>query len=148
MVPKFRAWNGYRKIMADYVSAIQNGDTQGTPSSVNVIVNGKNETWDIENDHVELLQFTGLKDTSSKEIYEGDILYFGSVWCVGDEYDPREEDHTGLVEYRPDYASYVVNCNGKIYPLEQLISFDGYSVQGNVHENPELLEAQHDTRTD
>lgn len=144
MVPKFRAWNGYRKIMADYVSAIQNGDTQGTPSSVNVIVNVKNETWDIENDHVELLQFTGLKDTSSKEIYEGDILYFGSVWCVGDEYDPREEDHTGLVEYRPDYASYVVNCNGKIYPLEQLISFDGYSVQGNVHTNPELLEARHD----
>lgn len=148
MVPKFIVWNGYRKIMADYVSAIQNGDTQGTPSSVNVIVNGKNETWDIENDHVELLQFTGLKDTSSKEIYEGDILYFGSVWCVGDEYDPREEVHTGLVEYRPDCASYVVNCNGKLYPLEQLISFDGYSVQGNVHTNPELLEAQHDTRTD
>lgn len=38
---KFRAWNGYRKMMADYVSAIQNGDTQGTPSSVNVIVNEK-----------------------------------------------------------------------------------------------------------
>ncbi len=67
---KFRAWNGYRKMMADYVSAIQNGDTQGTPSSVNVIVNGKNETWDIENDHVELLRFTDLKDVNGKGIYE------------------------------------------------------------------------------
>ena len=86
-------------------------------------------------------QFTGLKDTSGKEIYEGDIVSFGSMWCVGDEYDPREEEHTGTVEYSPDYASYVVNCNGKIYPLEELTSFDGYSVQGNVHENPELLEA-------
>lgn len=47
---KFRAGNGYRKIMADYVSAIQNGDTQGTPSSVNVIVNRKNETWGIKED--------------------------------------------------------------------------------------------------
>lgn len=139
-VIRFKAWNGYRKIMADYVSAIQNGDTQGTPSSVNVIVDGKNETWDIKNDDVELLQFTGLKDTSGKEIYEGDIVSFGSMWCVGDEYDPREEEHTGTVEYRPDYASYVVNCNGKIYPLEELTSFDGYSVQGNVHENVELLE--------
>lgn len=88
----------------------------------------------------ELEQFTGLKDTSGKGIYEGDIVYFGSMWCVGDEYDPREEEHTGTVEYRPDYASYVVNCNGKIYPLEELTSFDGYSVQGNVHENAELLE--------
>ena len=84
-------------------------------------------------------QFTSLKDANGKEIYEGDVLYFGSVWCVGDEYDPREE-YTGFVKYRPDYASYVVNCNGKIYPLEELTSFDGYSVQGNVHENPELLE--------
>lgn len=89
-------------------------------------------------------QITGLKDTDDNEIYAGDILHFGSMWCVGDEYDPREEEHIGLVEYRPDYASYVVNCNGKIYPLEQVISFDRYSVQGNVHTNPELLEAQHE----
>lgn len=88
----------------------------------------------------ELEQFTGLKDEDGKDIYENDIIHFGSIWCVGDEYDPREEEHIGLVEYRPDYASYVVNCNGKIFPLEQVISFDGYSVQGNVHENPELLE--------
>lgn len=88
----------------------------------------------------ELEQFTGLKDKHGVEIYEGDISNFGSVWCVGDEYDPREEEHIGFVEYLPDYATYVVNCSGKIYPLEQVISFDGYSVQGNVHENPKLLE--------
>ena len=137
---KFKAWNGYRKIMSDYVSAIQNGDTQGTPSSVNVIVNRKNETWDIENDDVELLQFTGLTDMNGKDIYENDILSFGSIWCVGDEYDPREEYHVGIVEYRTDYASYVVNCNGKIFPLGEMASFDGYSVRGNVHENQKLLE--------
>ncbi|MBP5810226.1 YopX family protein, partial [Lactiplantibacillus argentoratensis] len=90
-------------------------------------------------DVFKLEQFTGLKDENGNEIYEGDILHFGSIWCVGDEYDPREEEHIGLVEYRPDYASYVVNCNGTIFPLDALISFDGYSVQENVHTNPELL---------
>ncbi|WP_262352576.1 YopX family protein [Lactiplantibacillus plantarum] len=121
---KFRAWNGYRKVMADYVSAIQNGDTQGTPSSVNVIVNGKNETWDIKNDHVELLRFTGLTDVNGKEIYEGDIL-----------------------ENRK-YRSIVKFASGKFLAdlIETIQTFDligethGSKVIGNVHENPELLE--------
>jgi len=134
---KFRAWN---QIDSEYINEI----------NAVMSLDGSHIWWDIndsgemkyEDDpgNYKLEQFTGLKDTSGKEIYEGDIVYFGSMWCVGDEYDPREEEHTGTVEYRPDYASYVVNCNGKIYPLEELTSFDGYSVQGNVHENAELLE--------
>ncbi|MCG0810941.1 hypothetical protein IMAU10576_03082 [Lactiplantibacillus plantarum] len=134
---KFRAWN---QIDYEYINEI----------NAVMSLDGSHIWWDIndsgemkyEDDpgNYKLEQFTGLKDTSGKEIYEGDIVSFGSTWCVGDEYDPREEEHIGLVEYRPDYASYVVNCNGKIYPLEQVISFDGYSVQGNVHENAELVE--------
>ncbi|QQM59989.1 hypothetical protein JH395_09520 [Lactiplantibacillus plantarum] len=118
---KFRAWDNECKVIREYDEL-------------------KGLTLDaLDASDFKLEQFTGLTDVNSKKIYEGDILHFGSVWCVGDEYDPREEEHTGFVEYRPDYASYVVNCNGKIYPLEELTSFDGYSVQGNVHENPELL---------
>jgi len=133
MVPKFRAWNGYRKIMADYVSAIQNCDTQGTPSSVNVIVNGKNETWDIKNDHVELLQYTDTKDANGKEIYEGDIIkvvfqYWGQL---GNRYEVKFKQGAFYVKYE------------LLSKISQSTLFIG-----NVHENPELLEAQHDTRTD
>ncbi|MCT2887222.1 hypothetical protein EFM42_07315 [Levilactobacillus brevis] len=133
MVPKFRAWNGYRKIMADYVSAIQNGDTQGTPSSVNVIVNGKNETWDIENDHVELLQYTGLKDANGKEIYEGDIVEATIEGCI--------QDDKYLVKNMWDPHVWTEESDG-YYAVSKM------EVKGNVHTNPELLEAQHDTRTD
>ena len=133
MVPKFRAWNGYRKIMADYVSAIQNGDTQGTPSSVNVILNGKNETWDIKNDHVELLQFTGLKDVNDKEIYEGDIIEATIEGCI--------QDDKYLVKNMWDPHVWTEESDN-YYAVSKM------EVKGNLHEDPELLEAQHDTRTD
>lgn len=134
MVPKFRAWNGYRKIMADYVSAIQNGETLGTPSSVNVIVKGKNETWDIKNDHVELLQSTGVKDAYGEEIYEGDVVH-------GYDQEPdRDDGYIGssvieVVNFKwgsfwlGDFKNQI-----KVYtpPIIEVI--------GNVHTNPELLE--------
>ncbi|MBT9656769.1 YopX family protein [Lactiplantibacillus plantarum] len=129
---KFRAWNGYRKIMADYVSAIQNGDTQGTPSSVNVIVDGKNETWDIKNDDVELLKFTGLKDVNGKEIYEGDIVHV----VTGDGYR-----RTGKVIFEQEQGCYMVDNGWDKYPFNRFgYERDTLEVLGEVHENPELLE--------
>ncbi|RCI88690.1 YopX family protein [Lactiplantibacillus plantarum] len=128
---KFRAWNGYRKMMADYVSAIQNGDTQGTPSSVNVIVNGKNETWDIENDHVELLRFTGLKDVNGKGIYEGDVLRTKAGLIQIVEQGVLAIDRDDLI------SGFYANNLSDDKP--HTFSYDD-EVIGNVHENPELLE--------
>ncbi|MCG0772331.1 hypothetical protein IMAU10062_01470 [Lactiplantibacillus plantarum] len=117
--------------MAGYVSAIQNGDTQGTPSSVNVIVNRKNETWDIKNDDVELLQFTGLKDVNGKPIYEGDII-------------------ESSYKYAQPKVSQIIIENGNSYILgedlatgnEMLVSdhISEIKVIGNVYTSPELLE--------
>jgi len=132
MMIKFRAWNGYRKMMADYVSAIQNGDTQGTPSSVNIIVNGKNETWDIKNDHVELLQFTGLKDVNGREIYEGDVVrvsdvdgnggYIDTVIWGGEDDYPAFDLKNHDVDYDSNALSSIVNAG-----------FEIIEVIGNVH---------------
>jgi uncharacterized phage protein (TIGR01671 family) len=138
---KFRAWDKRNKI---YLYDVQNASDVFSDIKYE---NGENADCDeycfagfLYDERYDVEQFTGLKDSDGKGIYENDIIHFGSMWCVGDEYDPREEEHIGIVEYRPDYASYVVNCNGKIFSLEQVISFDGYSAQGNVHESPELLE--------
>ncbi|MCT3259607.1 hypothetical protein EFO87_14445 [Lactiplantibacillus plantarum] len=121
---KFRAWNGYRKIMADYVSAIQNGDTQGTPSSVNVIVNRKNETWDIKNDDVELLKFTGLKDMNGKDIYEGDIL--------------ENRKYRSTVKFAN--GKFLADVVGTISRFDLIGETHGSKVIGNVHQNPEISE--------
>ena len=142
MVPKFRVWSKTlgSKTLGKYLQLDETSNDQGLGMLFEVKKGiGSNVTSICHSVGDVVEQFTGLKDSDGKEIYEGSIVHFGSMWCVGDEYDPREEEHIGFVEYRPDYASYVVNCNGKIFPLEQVISFDRYSVNGNVHTNPELL---------
>ncbi|MCG0574015.1 prophage Lp2 protein 26 [Lactiplantibacillus plantarum] len=127
--------------MADYVSAIQNGDTQGTPSSVNVIVNRKNETWDIKNDDVELLQFTGLKDVNGKGIYVGDIV---KEWSNMSELtmEPTvneivSEDSFGIpgMFLKPVGKHFIEPCLHDYWSNQ-------FEVIGNVHENPELMEEE------
>ncbi|MGA3414609.1 YopX family protein [Lactiplantibacillus plantarum] len=149
---KFRAWNGYRKIMADYVSAIQNGDTQGTPSSVNVIVNRKNETWNIKNDDVELLQFTGLTDVNGKDIYEGDVLrlsyYEPKTYIYNDKDNLKPEiiapkEVTRTAQVTKDAGTFVVSIYKVVFMTLRDVDKGRQNVEviGNVHENPELLEA-------
>ena len=131
--------------MADYVSAIQNGDTKGTPSSVNVIVNGKNETWNMKNDHVELLQFTGLKDANGKEIYEGDIV---RVSFDGESY-ADEVVWWGKDGQDSCYPAFDLKKHSADYDQNAFSGIIAYGAEtieviGNMHENPELLEAQYD----
>lgn len=138
-VIRFKAWNGYRKIMADYVSAIQNGDTQGTPSSVNVIVNRKNETWDIKNDNVELLQFTGLRDVNGKGIYIGDIV---NVWSDASELTMEPKVNEIVSENLFGNQGVFLKPVG-LHLIEPCLYdnlVDKFEVIGNVHKNPEMLE--------
>lgn len=137
MMIKFRAWD---KRSETYLYNVQ--DAYDTLSGFVKYENGENADYDeecfggfLDDERYVIEQFIGFDD-----IYEGDILYFGSMFYIEDECEPREEEHTGFVEYIPDYASYVVNCDDGVYTLKELTSFDGYSIQGNIHENPELLE--------
>jgi uncharacterized phage protein (TIGR01671 family) len=85
-------------------------------------------------------EFTGLKDASGKEIYEGDIIEceyhpdllttkgIDLIWRGFVEYGPDAAFHT----LRKGYGSYAVGYGGS--------AVKRWEVVGNIHENPELLE--------
>lgn len=105
---------------------------------------GKNGI-ELIDDEAHLMQYTGLHDKNGREIYEGDIVSFGSVWNNGDDEDIDEEFHIGVVEYDPHYAVYDVNCEGsgeRRFLFMDIVNYDGYGVIGNIFENPELLEGK------
>lgn len=89
--------------------------------------------------HRVLEQFTGLKDKNGKDIYEGDILAWHSNIY-------RKHDWVGLVLYRG--AGFAVQESDKSYSSPEWLDCacrkdaNIIEVIGNIHENPELLEAE------
>ena len=85
------------------------------------------------NSDVEVMQYTGLKDSNGNEIYEGDIVkiedYFGGDLIGNIVYD---ETTAGYVFHKGDERNYFQMT----LDLESYV----YYVIGNIYENTELLE--------
>lgn len=88
-------------------------------------------------DEIELMQYTGLKDKNSKEIYEGDILT-----DHGEEYLLYESRL--YVEYSKERGSFdfidKFDYFGPSRYTAFQINYEQFEVIGNIYENPELLE--------
>jgi uncharacterized phage protein (TIGR01671 family) len=81
-------------------------------------------------ERVIVMQFTGLEDKNSKEIYEGDII---PVWENGEEYNYKviyDGDCFMLSMLDSEQGSYPLSVKNRIS-----------AVIGNIYENPELLTA-------
>ena len=89
-------------------------------------------------DQFEIMQYTNLKDKNGREIYEGDIVKLHQVVLSPD-------DMIGWVEYTAQYG-YSIRFGKRRCRQSDWATDEGekYEVIGNIFENPELLEAQHD----
>ena len=85
------------------------------------------------NSDVEVMQYTGLKDSNGNEIYEGDIVkiedYFG-------------EDIIGRVIYDEATAGYVFHKGNERNYFQMTLDLEYYVhyVIGNIYENNDLLD--------
>jgi uncharacterized phage protein (TIGR01671 family) len=133
---KFRGWNTVKKIMysAETLGADQltiNPDGRGF-----INVHGKSTDLSTFCDHIIPLQFTGLKDKTGKEIYEGDILKTEScpnvVVKFGDCHEFVDDGYYGW------YCEYEGNHILKVCQLNSSINYTS-TIIGNIHENPGLF---------
>ena len=80
-------------------------------------------------------QYTGLKDKHGKRIFEGDCF---KTYCTGFPV------YRHIVRYYPEHFAFMARCieRNTVHYLSDY-SPSAIEVIGNIHDNPELLEREH-----
>ncbi|EKP96042.1 hypothetical protein LCA211_2897 [Lacticaseibacillus casei 21/1] len=162
---KFRAWD---KVHECYLY-----DVQGAYDTLSGCVkyeNGEDADYDeecfagfLDNDQYVVEQYTGLHDKNGREIYEGDIIKYHLTREYGENYDPItlgfigsdwsvDADIFGEVRIWPSNGvmmTRIVTDDPEMFDKEHPVPNRRHvnqecEVVGNIYENPELLEAQHE----
>lgn len=146
---KFRAWDKNRKGFINGFNMIGFSTGQGAPKRK--LKRFSNE-WNEED--IELMQYTGLKDDEEKEIYEGDVIQFtweeNSCWGKAGTYKGYVRFKEGVFEVvyigrekitiSDDGGRHV---NSTEDDIRSLMSWsEDIEIIGDIYKNPELLEGQ------
>lgn len=120
---KFRAWNTARNC---WTSRVELDGGWGKPMFMHGEVENDNG---YQTDSTIIEQYTGFKDMNSNEIYEGDIVREHTSLYIAKFEIAWREDKAGWFGFTTDDYT----C--------PLCNIEHVEVIGNIHENPELLEA-------
>lgn len=131
---KFRAWDKEENEMHFDVGIDEHGIPYKFPHDLDSIDTVSADAADYWPD-AELMQFTGLKDKSGKEIYEGDIVKYRKH---------PQKTKVGEVAFT-SYGAFAIKNQNELERERGFwtwTSFNGMNsleVIGNIYENPELL---------
>ena len=125
MIPKYRAWlkNDKKMIDVDEIH-FDNGQLDFIGDAITFMRNA---------DEIGLMQSTGLYDKNGQEIFEGDIL-FGHAG----------EDFWEIVEFDTEEGRWIRRDIWYNSKLDLSENNELMKIVGNIYENPELLEENHD----
>jgi uncharacterized phage protein (TIGR01671 family) len=105
----------------------------GDAVSLLAILNWRNNAaaMPVDTDPMLYMQYTGLKDTNGKEIYEGDIVRSGNgrLWQV-------KFGLYNIVTSSHSFNGWHIEGDGAIVPFARSATDE---IIGNVYENPHLL---------
>lgn len=124
---KFRAWDKRFNMM---IYQLANGYRHDFNGDI-ALMNDRGESIAVS-DEFEVMQFAGLKDMDEKEIYEGDILNLN--YGI-----PPKTAHMEIVFKNGAFKVFCLDAEPKEEYLMN-VGLESCYVQGNIHENPEILE--------
>lgn len=128
MIPKFRAWHK----TWEELGKVKRIRFDGEGNVTTVLFEGKILGVDTHTDEIELMQSTGLKDKTGKEVFVGDIIKC-TRGCLHEVYLEKE------------YGGTFIGGMPAIYlkGLGEGYAWTGHEkIIGNIYENPELLEVE------
>lgn len=133
---KFRAWDKRRKEYLSSGRVLISVEAGRQPKNSLIFLDILSDP-DFFRDRFVIEQFTGLDDKNGKEICEGDILYF-TVF----DYNGYDTQHKGIVKWYGTRFMLWHDNEQEHYGLDWVTAQDDEpEIIGNIHENPELLEA-------
>lgn len=118
---KFRAWDKRNKKMTVKRPHMHTFTVSSDTGQITNVSWSENE-YSEDPDDFEVMQYTGLLDKSGKEIYEGDIL----------------KTSVGIREVFYHKCMFAIKINDVVVAP---IFHEESEVIGNIHQNPELLNA-------
>ena len=133
MIPKYRVWlPDFNQMLRVKALVFEKDKTR--------CVCGYSFDFYLEDENATIMQSTGLFDENGVEIFEGDIVQFEDYYEVSDSLYINK----GIIEWCQG-GFHVTNRDSVL--MEDLFDGDSLDVTiiGNIYENPELLEVNHDT---
>lgn len=118
------------------------GDLRQDADLIHMYINGwthytedreiERSPFEYEVDPATVDQYTGLTDKKGENVFEGDIITGEGSRCKPDKF---------VIRWSAAICAFTAGEGKRVWPSLNQATISAYEIVGNIHDNPELLEA-------